>query len=221
MSPDPGELHIRNQRSARWSDMTGGMVIALILVGVVFQFVPALPTRVAAFLVLAGLLGLALYILYGLFRFWDLRRPVPDRPVTARTLYDWLVRGIRSRELGPADGWTVLAVFRRPAGSHYLVHHLKLGDGIEVSDPFVRARFPAQAVTRVSFAPDPQEDYVGAEHPVHFCEATIEMDSGRQFRLIATEADAQRLRQWAESKGIALRDRDGYRPRPVGSTGAA
>ena len=53
--------------------------------------------------------------------------------------------------------------------------------------------FPARAVTRVSFAPDPKEDYVGSENPMLLCEATVEMDSGKQFYLILTEPDARRL----------------------------
>jgi hypothetical protein len=215
MPSDPGPLQIRNQRYPRWFDMIGGMVFALILFGALaLFFIPQPYDRRMALLILGGLLGLGLLILYGLFQLWDLRRPVTTRLVTARTLFEWLVLGMRRKALGPADGWTALTMLRPSAGSRYSAHHLKLGEGIEVEGDFVVARFGARAVARLRFAPDPREDYVGCDHPTHFCEATVEMDSGRQFCLVVTEADGQRLRQWGVAKGITVCDCDGYTPRP-------
>jgi hypothetical protein len=70
-------------------------------------------------------------------------------------------------------------------------------------------------VACVKFAPDPKEDYIGAEAPIQLCQATVEMNSGRNFRLIVTEADAERMRQWAFAKGISVSNCDGYCPRPI------
>jgi hypothetical protein len=70
-------------------------------------------------------------------------------------------------------------------------------------------------VRRVRFAPDPDEDFNEFEPTRQLCQATVEIHSGRQFQLIVDEADAQRLRQWAVEKGIAVCDSDGYSPRAV------
>jgi hypothetical protein len=216
MPGDPRPLFIRNPRYPRWFDIIGGMLIALIAFGTIGAFfIPRPYDRLTAAAILGGLVGLGLLVLFGLFQLWDLRRPGSGRPVTARALFQWLVLGIRRKELGPADGWTVLAAFRPAPGSRRLVHHLKVGEGIEVDNSFVVARFPARAVTRVTFAPDPNEDYAGAERPVHCCETTIETEAGRTFCLIVEEPDARRLRQWAVEKGIAVCDQHGYVPRPV------
>jgi hypothetical protein len=197
-------------------DMLGAMVLGLIVVGAFGGLVARDAFgRLWAFSVLAGLLGLVAVILYGLFQLWDLRRPLPSRPVSARVLFDCLVLGIRRKELGPADGWTALVLLRGFPGLRHPVHHVKLGDGIEVDNLWVFVRLPARAVTEVRFAPDPKEDYIGSEHPIYLCEATLLIASGRQFRLIVTESDAQMFRQWAESKGIAVCDCGGYTPRPL------
>jgi hypothetical protein len=212
MPSDPGRLHIRNQRYPRWFDMLFGMLVALVAFGTVAAFFTPSP-RLPALIILGGLLGIGLIILYGLFQMWDLRRPVTSNLATARTLFDWLVLGIRRKELGPADGSTALTAIRPLLRSRYVIHHLNLAEDVEVDNLIVRYR--TRAVTRVRFAPDPNEDYAGAEHPCQMCQATLEMDSGKSFHLFVNESDALRLRQWAVAKGIAVCDCDGYQPRAV------
>jgi hypothetical protein len=73
-------------------------------------------------------------------------------------------------------------------------------------------------VSRIRFAPDPAEDYAEPRRAVHFCGATIDLNSGKGFRLIVDEADAARLRTWAVTKGIAVCDCDGYSPRTTEPT---
>jgi hypothetical protein len=92
------------------------------------------------------------------------------------------------------------------------VHHLTLADGIDIEiDPTIR--FALAAVRRVRFAPDPAEDYVDSEGPMHCCQAAVELNTGKELCLIVEEGDAGRLREWAADRGIAVCDSDGYRPR--------
>ena len=86
------------------------------------------------------------------------------------------------------------------------VRELKLGIRIETT-PIVK-RLPIQAVQRVRFAADPDEDYADRESATRLYQATVEIGSGRPIRLIVTHADADRLRQWALAKGIAVSERD-------------
>jgi hypothetical protein len=213
MTPsEPGAVKIRNRRSPLWFEMLAAILVILVFFGIGGGlFIGPQFHRIGMYCMVAGLLGMVPITLYGLFQLWDLTRPIPSRPVTARAVFDWLVLGIRRKELGPADGWTALVMFRGLLSKKYLVHHLKLGDEVEVDNPVVR--YPAREVTQVRFAPDPKEDYAGSEKPILLCQAIVEMGSGRQFRLIVDEADARRLREWASAKGIAVSDCDGYRPR--------
>ena len=64
-----------------------------------------------------------------------------------------------------------------------------------------------RAVQRVRFAADPDEDYADRETASQLYEATVEIHSGRPIRLIVTQRDADRLRQWAVAKGIAVSER--------------
>jgi hypothetical protein len=162
----------------------------------------------------------AVFPAFVLFQIWDLHRPpVPDRTVTARLMFDWLVLGIRRKELGPADGWTALTVLRGLLPSRISVHHLKLGESIDLGHPLLR--FPARKVRQVTFAPDPAEDYLESDRRTRLCEASVGMDSGKHFHLILDEADAERLRHWAATRGITVRDCDGYRPPAVLSVASA
>ena len=215
MTPrDPPTLRIRNQRYPRWGDALGGMLFVLLILGCIALFiVPRQYDRIPLIVIFGSMLAMVPLFLYGMFQLWDLRRPVTKPSVTVRVLFDWLVLGIRRKELGPADGFTALTPFRGLLSQEYSVHHLELGDEIEVETPMIR--FRASSAERVRFAPDPKEDYIGAEAPLQFCEAIVEMDSGKKFKLIVTEADAHRLRHWANSKGIAVCDCDGYSPRPI------
>jgi hypothetical protein len=210
----PKPLKIRNRRCSRWGDLIALMLLVIVFFGLAGLFiVPRRYDRIMLLIMLGGILGMVPLMLYGFFQIWDLRRPVTSRSVTARTLFDWLVLGIRRKELGPADGWTGLVAFRGLLDKEYSVHHLKLGDEVEVDNPIVS--FPVRSVVRVKFAPDPKEDYIGAEAPIPMCHAAVEIDSGKKFCLIVTESDAQKLRQWAVEKGIAVLDCDGYCPRPI------
>ena len=131
--------------------------------------------------------------------------------MTAREVFDRLVRGIRRKELAAEIEWTVLTALRSLLPFVHSVHQLKFGEVVG----YLHFRFPPAAVRRVRFAPDPDEDFNEFEPTRQLCQATVEIHSGRQFQLIVDEADAQRLRQWAVEKGIAVCDSDGYSPRAV------
>jgi hypothetical protein len=135
--------------------------------------------------------------------------------VTARALIERVVLGIRRKgigDLGAAVESIALAMLRPLLPSVHTIAQLKLGENVEV---FSAVRFPAQWVSRVRFAPGPGEDFKESEPPIPLCEATVEIESGRQFRLIVAQADAERLRQWAGGKGIIVVDSDEFRSRTV------
>ena len=110
MTPrDPGEFRIRNQRCRRAFDLLGAMLVVCVFAGLLGLFIlPRRFDRIMLLVILGSVSAMVPIALYGFFQIWDLRRPVPSRPVTARILFDWLVLGIRRQELGPADGWTAL-----------------------------------------------------------------------------------------------------------------
>ena len=209
MGSKPRGVRIRNQRYGSWLEIVMFMLIGIAVFGVVGAFFD----KHMLYFTVAGVFGLVPAIVYWLFVCWDLRRTAPAQPVTARTLFEWWVLGIRRKELGPADGTAALSALRPLVPSVCTVDQLKLGDDLEVAGGILR--FPLTAVKRIRFAPDPLEDYGGAESPLEMCQASVEMDSGKEFRLIVTEVDAEKMRQWAATKGIAVCDCDGYRPRPV------
>lgn len=213
---DPNKLKIRNRRRPRWGDLLGGMLIALaILAEAGLFFVPRQYHRACMVVMFGAMFAMVPFVLYGLFQIWDLKRPIPSKPVTVRVLFEWLVLGIRRPELGPADGWTFLTLFRPMLSKRYLVGYLVLGEEVEVDNPIIH--YPANTVKQIRFAPDPEEDYIGAEAPIRLCEAIVEMDSGREFRLIVTDDDAQQMRQWAVAKAIGVCDCGGYVPRSLQS----
>jgi hypothetical protein len=189
------------------------LVVLFFLAEAGLFIVPRRYDRVCMIVMLGAAIASLPIVAYGLFQIWDLKRPVPTQGVTVRTLFDWWVLGIRRKELGPADGSTGLVLFRPLLSKRYWIHHLVLGDEIEVDNPIIH--YPSQAVKEIRFSPDPKEDYIGAEGPIQLCQAAVAMDSGKEFRLIVNEADAEKMRQWAASKGIAVCDRDGYTPRPL------
>src|SRR5262249_53427082 len=94
----------------------------------------------------------------------------------------------------------------------YWIHHLVLSDEIEIDNPVLH--YPPKAVKEIRFSPDPKEDYIGAEGPIPLCLATVAIDAGKEFRLIVNDVDAEKMRQWAVGKGIAVCECDGYVPRP-------
>jgi hypothetical protein len=122
--------------------------------------------------------------------------------LTAGALIDGVFLGIRRKELVAAVEWTALTALRSVCPSLYTVFQLKLGEALEVRS----FRFPTGVVKRVRLAPDPGEDFKECEPVRQLRQATVEIHSGRQFQLIIDDAHAQRLRHWAESKGITVCD---------------
>jgi hypothetical protein len=90
------------------------------------------------------------------------------------------------------------------------VLRLRLGEELENERG---QTYPPSEVEQIEFGPDPVEDYVEPSLPVPCCQATIELESGRRFRLIVSATDAARLREWAAKKGVVVRDPDGYSTR--------
>lgn len=210
-----GSLRIRNHRYRPWGAVVGLALLAcpMFLVAFMLLYRP-LNSRTTVGFVLASFLLMAMYCGYTWLLLTDLRKgPRPSRWKTACAAWRLAVFRIRSEELGPVPAQTVaLAAFDWLLPVRPWVHYLKLADGIEI-EPTVR--FAPGAVRRVLFGPDPAEDYVESDHLARYCLATVELNTGRQLRLIADQADAELLRQWARAKGIAVCDSDGYQPRPV------
>jgi hypothetical protein len=87
------------------------------------------------------------------------------------------------------------------------VRRLKLGDELHVFP--VRRLEPAD-IRAIRLASDPDEDYVESKLPVPFCQVTVDPRRGRPIQLVVSAGDAARLREWAERKGIAVIDPEGY-----------
>jgi hypothetical protein len=213
--PDPGEFRIRNQRYPRWfvaaeAVFVGGMLMTFLLIELIgfwfFDF------KLTIYILLASLIAILPIATHGWLLLWDLSRPRRGQGVTARALFNAVFRGIGRKDLGRAIGFSVLKAVRLMLPSVHTVDQATIGEGITVRS---LARFPATEVSRIRFAPDPIQEYEDPELALQLCEVTIEKESGHQFRLVIDEADAGRLRQWAESKGIPVCDCDGYRPRPA------
>jgi hypothetical protein len=216
MPSDPGQLRIRNQRYPRRvvvaeNVLVGGLLVSFVVIEILGLWL--LGTRTTVCVLLACHLAISPVVIRGWLLIWDLNRAGPPRRgVTARALYEGVFLGIGRKELPAAIGWTALTWVRAWLPSVHTVARLKLGDEVEA---YAAVRFSTGAVRRVRFAPDPDEDYRESEPPLLLCEATVEVHSGRRFRLTVTEADAQRLRDWAVAKGIAVCESEGYRPRPA------
>jgi hypothetical protein len=75
------------------------------------------------------------------------------------------------------------------------------------------ASYKPADIRQISFGPDPHEDYAEATLPIKLCQAIVTPARGRRLRLIVSAGDAVRLRQWAERRGIAVTDPDGYSTR--------
>jgi hypothetical protein len=209
--PDPGELQIRNQRYRPWrlSDIVAATFLAMIFFGTIGGLIfPRGYGRLLAGLFLVGYVGLGTYMLY----LWFVLRVL--RGLTARALFRWVFLGIRQKELNTAGNVTARSFFGWLIPSRFSVYHLKLGEEIEI-EPLLR--ISAQAVKRVRFVPDPAEDYRESNRASPLCQAFVELHSDKKFHLIVTETDAQRLRNWAVAKGVAVCNSDGYRPRIVES----
>jgi hypothetical protein len=83
---------------------------------------------------------------------------------------------------------------------------LKLGDDMWAVPS---GRVQAKDIRAFHFARDPDEDYVEKSLPIPSCELTIEFHK-RRLRLIVSFGDAARAREWAEQKGVAVIDPEGY-----------
>jgi len=92
------------------------------------------------------------------------------------------------------------------------VRRLRLGDELRA---YPTGRFQPADIRAVHLSPDPEEDYVEGQLPFPVCLVTVENKRGRKLRLVASVGDAARLREWAELRGIAVIDPEGY------STGGA
>jgi hypothetical protein len=216
MASDPGPLRIRNQRYPRWvvvaeNGFVAGTLVAFLLVESLGLWLLGLRTTMYA--LLACLIAILPVVLRGWLVIWDLSRPGPGQGVTARALYEGVVLGVRRRALPAAIEWTALTAVRALLPSVHTVSQLKLGDEVEV---YSAVRFPSGSVSRVQFAPEPDDEYKEPELPLRLYEATVEVHSGRRFRLIVDQADAERFRQWADTKGIAVCDSGEYGPRTTG-----
>jgi hypothetical protein len=212
MTPsDPGEVRIRNRRYRPWSELAGLMWLVLFLfVTTVWQFL-APSHRLRAYPLFACLLGGTVYCLRMGMLVLDLtERPRLGGPEAARAVWNWVFRGIRPADPRRVRATIALALLGWLAPRRISVASLTLGDSVAFDS---RVPVPAGAVRRVGFAPDPAEDYAELDGPVYYCAAAIELDMGREFRLILDESDAGRLREWATGKGISVCDFDGYRLR--------
>jgi hypothetical protein len=212
--PVPREIRIRNQRYPRWFEVAGHVFVGGLFA--TFLVIETLGVWLYGFRAMYVLLGVFLAVLpiavRGWLLIWDLSRPGPGRGVTASALYDAVFRGMQRKELGAAIEWTALSVVRSFMPSVCTVSWFKLGDEIECIPRF---RFPPAAVRQVRVGPDPGEDFREFEPPAPLYEATVEIHSGRQFRLIATEADVRRLKEWAIATGIEVCDGAEYYPQPA------
>ncbi|MBO0698689.1 MAG: hypothetical protein J2P46_09865 [Zavarzinella sp.] len=215
MASAQGQLRIRNQRYPRWvvvaeNVFVAGLLVAFLVIENLGLWL--LGQRTTVYILLACLLAISPVVIRGWLLIWDLNRAgPPGRGVTARALYEGVFLGIRRKELAAAIGWTALTSLRAWLPAVHTVSRLKLGDEVE---PHSAVRFPAGAVRQVRFAPEPDEDYRESEPPLRFCEATIEVHSGRRFRLIVDEADAKQIREWAEARGITVADCNASRQTP-------
>jgi hypothetical protein len=188
--PDPSELRIRNQRYRPYWEILQGMLVASMVLTVIGMFLADPFDKFVPRFFLAAYAGLGAVIGFAFVLRSVARRQYGNRPRRGAG-FDWLLR-----RLSP-------------------VRTLKLGEGIVIETGALDFRFPAAAPSRIRFAPDPAEDYAETEKSILMCQAIVELDAVKQFRLIVTETDAQRLRQWAVEKGIAVCDSDGYHPRAV------
>jgi hypothetical protein len=213
--PAPAEFRIRNQRYPRWfkfaeAVVVGGMLFTFLLIELIGLFFFGM--KYTFWILLAAFLAILPIAIHGWLLIWDLNRSREGQSVTARALFNAMFRGIGRKDIGRAIEFSVLKAVRVLLPAVHTVDQVRIGDVVTVRG---LAKFPAAEVTRMRFAPDPIQEYEDPELALELCEVTIEKASGHQFRLVIDDADAEQLRQWAESKGIAVCDCDGYRPRPV------
>src|SRR5687767_13092735 len=202
MTPPPtADFRIRNQRYPRWfaiaeAVFVGGMLVTFLLIEIVgLRFFGVKPTLYVA---LAAFVAILPIVLHGSLLLWDLSRPRQGQGVTARALWNGIFLGIGRKDLLRAIEFSALRVVRLLLPSVHTVDQVKFGAGVTVRS---LAKFPATEVCRIRFAPDPIQEYEDPELALELSEVTIEKESGHQFQLVVNDADAERLRQWAESRG--------------------
>jgi hypothetical protein len=214
--PESGDVRIRNQRYHYWSAIAGVMLIACVLVASGLQFVDRQFSRPAFYCVFGSVAAMAVYCLRAWLIILSLQEgPLPAWRETARALWNWGVRGVRPHDPRRIGVSVVRTLFGWLAPRRISTDLLHLGDEVWF-DP--RWPIPVAAVARVRFAPDPAGDYAEPGREVYFCAAAVELNSGREFRLILDEVDVRRLREWATTKGIPVSDCDGYSPRTTEPT---
>ena len=190
--PDPGELLIRNQRYRPYWEVLQGMLVAAMVLATIGLFLADPQDRFLPRFILASYVGLA--AVFG---------------------FAFVLRSLARRRYGNRPRRKALSGFDSLLRSVSQVRTLKVGEGIVIETGALDFRFPAAMPSRIRFAPDPAEDYADADKPTPMCQAIVELDAARQFNLVITEIDAQRLRGWAVDKGIAVCDSDGYSPRAI------
>jgi hypothetical protein len=91
------------------------------------------------------------------------------------------------------------------------VKRLKLGDELRA---YPMRRMEPKDIRAIHFGPDPDEDYAEGKLPFPVCQVTVE-GRRRKLRLVTSAGEAARLREWAERKGIAVIDPEGFATRGV------
>src|SRR5262245_47849881 len=204
-------FRIVNQRYPRWvvvaeNVFVAGMLAAFAVIEILGLWL--FDSRTTLIALFVAFLAISPIAIRGWLLIWDLSRPGPGRGVTKRAILDRMFRGIRRKELPAEIEWAVLTAVRSLLPSVHTVHQLKFGEQVG----YLHFLFPLAAVTRVRFAPEPDEDFNEFEPARRLHQATVEIHSGRQFQLIVDESDAARLRQWAIDKGISICEADDPRP---------
>jgi hypothetical protein len=82
------------------------------------------------------------------------------------------------------------------------VERIKLGDDIQVWPG--SKRYAPDVIKQISFEPDPKEDYRDLALPIRHREVRIDLRPRGSFRLLVSIGDAQRIREWAVTKGAAV-----------------
>lgn len=91
---------------------------------------------------------------------------------------------------------------------HRPAHRIKLGDELRAYD-IPRGRHAPANIAVIRFTNDGDGDYIEDDLPVPLCRVTVEPRRGRRVWLVASTADASRLREWAGQHGVAVEDPHG------------
>jgi hypothetical protein len=69
-------------------------------------------------------------------------------------------------------------------------------------------RYRPSKIERVTFEPDPAEDYDEPPDGARHCRVCFDLRERRPFDMIVTRVDAPRIRDWAMTRGIPVNDPD-------------